>query len=137
MNNFFEKCMFFFYLSIDLLKNLYFTWTLTIKIFTWPRLNSVGFWEYSYKKLMLFCMDLIGWKNIHMWLQSNGLGSWKCFFDIENWKFLIDQGNVMPCITINIQLEHYVYVFFVYWKFWSSINMIRLCCIDYCINFKI
>jgi len=36
---------------------------------------------------------------------------------IENWKFLIDQGNVMPCITINIQLEHYVYVFFVYWKF--------------------
>jgi hypothetical protein len=52
-----------------------------------------------------------------MWLQSNGLGSWKCFFDIENWKFLIDQGNVMPCITINIQLEHYVYVFFVYWKF--------------------
>jgi hypothetical protein len=59
---------------------------------------------------MLSCLDLIGHENSHMWLGSNGLGSWKCFY-IGHWKFLIDQGNVMPCTTINIQLEHYVYVF--------------------------
>jgi hypothetical protein len=128
MNNIFEKCM-FFYLSIGIFKNICFTWTLTMKIFTWPRLNSLGFWE-SYKKVMLSCLDLIGHENIHMWLGSNSLGSWKCSFQYWTLEIFDNQGNVMPCITINIQLEHYVYVFFVYWKFLSSINMIRLCGID-------
>jgi hypothetical protein len=39
------------------------------------------------------------------------LGSLKRSFWYWTLEIFLDQGTVMPCITISIQLEHYMYVF--------------------------
>ncbi len=64
--NFFLQKFKLINLSIRIFQNLQFIWTLTMRIFTWPRLNSLGFWEHSYQNPIQYCLNL-GHENIHMW----------------------------------------------------------------------